>query len=56
LLDGGNRFYRPELITPEFLKELGRIVPYDSDHLPGEIETIEAFRRLDLEGSLAPGS
>ncbi len=34
----------PELITPELLDELHRITPYDPDHLPEEIELIEAFR------------
>ena len=49
VVHGGNRFYRPELITPEMLDELRRIVPYDPDHLPGEIGAIEAFLRLDPE-------
>jgi acetate kinase len=35
----------PELITPELLDELHRITPYDPDHLPEEIEIIEAFRQ-----------
>jgi acetate kinase len=35
----------PELITHELLNELHRIIPYDSDHLPEEIELIEAFRQ-----------
>jgi acetate kinase len=48
VVHGGSRFYRPELITPEVLDELRRIVPYDLDHLLGEIEAIEAFRRLDV--------
>jgi len=34
----------PELITPELMDELHRIAPYDPDHLPNEIELIEAFR------------
>jgi acetate kinase len=34
----------PELVTPELIDELQRITPYDPDHLPGEIELIEAFR------------
>jgi len=34
----------PELITPELMDELHRIAPYDPDHLPVEIELIEAFR------------
>ena len=33
----------PELITNELLNELHRIIPYDSDHLPAEIELIEVF-------------
>jgi acetate kinase len=35
----------PELITPELLDELHHITPYDPDHLPDEIELIEAFRQ-----------
>jgi acetate kinase len=35
----------PEQVTPELLDELHRITPYDPDHLPREIELIEAFRR-----------
>ncbi|MEO8168553.1 MAG: acetate/propionate family kinase, partial [bacterium] len=35
----------PERITRELLDELHRITPYDPDHLPHEIELIEAFRQ-----------
>jgi acetate kinase len=35
----------PELITEEVLNELHRISPFDPDHLPSEIELIEAFRQ-----------
>jgi acetate kinase len=35
----------PERVTPELLDELRRITPYDPDHLPLEIELIEAFRQ-----------
>jgi acetate kinase len=35
VVHGGSRFYRPEIITPEVLDELRRIVPYDPDHPPG---------------------
>ena len=31
--------------SPELLEELHRISPYDPDHLPREIELIEAFRQ-----------
>ena len=35
----------PEQVTPELLEELRRITPYDPEHLPLEIELIEAFRQ-----------
>jgi acetate kinase len=47
VVHGGNRFYRPALVTPEMLEELRTIVAYDPDHLPGEIGAIEAFLGLD---------
>jgi acetate kinase len=47
VVHGGDRFHLPERITPEVLEALRRIVPYDPDHLPGEIGAIEAFHRLD---------
>src|SRR5262245_8947296 len=49
VVHGGNRLYRPALITPEVLEELHRLVPYDPDHLPGEIGAIEAFLLLKPE-------
>ncbi len=41
----GMNHTRPEIITPQLLEELHRITPYDPDHMPEEIELIEAFRR-----------
>lgn len=41
----GMKYTEPERITGELLDELHRISPYDPDHLPREIELIEAFRR-----------
>jgi acetate kinase len=35
----------PERVTPELLDELRRITPYDPEHLPLEIELMEAFRK-----------
>jgi acetate kinase len=35
----------PERVTPELLDDLRRITPYDPDHLPLEIELMEAFRQ-----------
>ncbi len=41
----GMKHTQPELITQELLEELHRISPYAPEHLPGEIELIEAFRQ-----------
>ena len=41
----GMKHTEPERVTPELLEELHRITPYDPDHLPREIELIEAFRQ-----------
>ncbi len=35
----------PELVTSELLDELHRLTPFDPEHLPSEIELIEAFRK-----------
>jgi acetate kinase len=36
---------RPERVTTELLNELRGIIPFDPEHLPREIELIEALRR-----------
>ncbi len=41
----GMHHTEPELVTQELLDELHHIQPYDPDHLPQEIELIEAFRK-----------
>jgi len=41
----GMKHTTPELVTTELLDELHRLSPYDPEHLPREIELIEAFRR-----------
>ncbi len=41
----GMQHTAPELVTPELLSELRRLSPIDPDHLPREIELIEAFRQ-----------
>jgi acetate kinase len=35
----------PERVTPELLNELEAMIPFDPEHLPREIELIEALRR-----------
>jgi acetate kinase len=41
----GMKHTEPERVTPELLAELRGIGPNDPDHLPGEIELIEAFQK-----------
>jgi len=41
----GMKHTEPERVTQELLGELHRISPYDPDHLPREIDLIEAFRQ-----------
>jgi acetate kinase len=41
----GMKHIAPEIVTQELLDELHRLRPYDPDHLPREIELIEAFRQ-----------
>ena len=41
----GMKHSEPERITPKLLAELRRITPYDPEHLPRQIELIEALRR-----------
>jgi acetate kinase len=41
----GMQHTAPEVVTLELLAELHRILPYDPDHLPREIELIETFRQ-----------
>jgi acetate kinase len=41
----GMKHIEPEVVTRELLDELHRLRPYDPDHLPREIELIEAFRQ-----------
>ncbi len=39
----GMQHTQPELVTPALLTELKRIIPFDPEHLPREIELIESF-------------
>ena len=45
IVHGGPHYSAPELVRPELLEELRRISPYDPEHMPAEIELIEAFGR-----------
>ncbi len=39
----GMKHTEPQRITQDLLDELHRIIPYDTDHMPAEVELIEAF-------------
>ena len=43
VVHGGSKYSRPEPVTSAMLAELRRISPYDPEHLPSEINLIEAF-------------
>jgi acetate kinase len=45
VVPGGPRYSKPQRITAEMIKELHRLRTFDPEHLPLEIELIEAFRR-----------
>ncbi len=44
VVHGGPKYSEPQRVTAEMVEELHRISPFDPEHLPGEIELIEAFR------------
>lgn len=45
VVHGGPKYSKPQLITVEMVEELHRLSPFDPEHLPGEIELIEAFQQ-----------
>ncbi len=47
IVHGGSRYHQPERVTAELIEELHKISPCDPDHLPGEIELVEAFQNRD---------
>jgi len=45
----GMQHSSPERVTPDLLTELKRITPYDPEHLPREVESMEIVGRLHPE-------
>lgn len=45
VVHGGPKYSTPQRITAEVVAELRRLSPFDPEHMPGEIELIEAFQR-----------
>ena len=44
VVHGGPKYHEPQRVTPELLAELHRITSMDPDHLPAEIEMIQAVQ------------
>ena len=44
VLQGGPAYYKPQRVTADMLAELRKLSPFDPDHIPEELELIEAFR------------
>ena len=47
VVHGGPEYFEPQRITAEMINELHRLSPFDPEHLPQEIDLIEAFHRRD---------
>ena len=45
VVHGGPKYSKPQQVTAEMVEELHRFSPFDPEHLPLEIELIEAFRQ-----------
>ncbi len=45
VVHGGPKYWEPQRITSEMIEELRQLKPFDPEHLPEEIQLIEAFRR-----------
>ena len=43
VVHGGPKYFTPQRITSAMVKELGRLSPFDPEHMPEEILLIEAF-------------
>jgi acetate kinase len=44
ILQGGPKYYKPQRITADMIAELHLLSPFDPEHIPEEIELIEASR------------
>lgn len=49
IVHGGLKYSKPQVITPELLKNLRLLCPLAPEHLPAEIELIETLRKLSPE-------
>ena len=45
IVHGGRRFSAPQPVTPALVRALRRLIPFDPDHLPAELQGIRAVQR-----------
>ncbi len=45
VVHGGPEYSEPRRVTPEVIRALHRLSPFDPEHLPGELLLVEAFQR-----------
>ena len=45
VVHGGLKISQAQLVTPQLIRELRRISPYDPEHMPSGIQLMEVFRR-----------
>jgi acetate kinase len=45
VVHGGPKYSQPQQVTAEMVEELHRLSPFDPEHLPLEIQLLEAFRQ-----------
>lgn len=44
ILQGGPKYYKPQRITADIVEELSRLSPFDPEHIPEELQMVEALR------------
>jgi acetate kinase len=45
VVHGGPKYWEPQRITPQLIQDLHDLVSYDPEHLPEELQLVEAFQR-----------
>jgi len=43
IVHGGPKYYKPELVTPQLLKDLERFIAFDPEHLPAQLSLIKSL-------------
>jgi len=45
IVHGGSKYYKPQLVTPQLLKDLRELTAFDPEHLPAQLSLIETLSR-----------